>query len=68
MLLLFILAHQSEGGDPDLLAWIKHQLDSLIGLGPVAVVILLGLVMVAIPAAILLLYIIQRRGRGLPQR
>jgi hypothetical protein len=68
MLLLSILAHQSEAGHPDLLAWIKHQLDSVIGLGPATVVILLGLVMASIPAVILLLYIIQRRRGGLPQR
>ena len=68
MVLLALLAHQSEAGHPELLEWIKHQLDSLIGLGPLTVVILLGLVMLAIPAAVLLLYIAQRRSGGLGER
>ena len=68
MVLLAVLVHQSEAGHPELLDWIKHQLDSIFGLGPVAVVILLGLIMLAIPAAVLLMYVNQRRGGGLQHR
>ena len=68
MVLLSMLAHQSGAGHPDLLALVKHYLDSVIGLGPVAIVLILGMVMLAIPAAILLMYMAQRRGGGLRQR
>ena len=68
MVLLALLAHQAEAGHPELLDWIKHQLDSVVGLGPLAVVILLGLIMLAIPAAVLLMYLVQRRSGGLGQR
>ena len=59
-MLLSILAHHSEPGDPVLMAWIKHQLDAVVGLEPWAIVIALGLVIVAIPVAIMALYKIQR--------
>ena len=67
MVLLSLLAHQSEAGHPELLDWIKHQLDSVVGLGPLAFVILLGLIMLAIPAAVVLMYMAQRRGGGVGQ-
>ena len=67
-MLLFILAHHPESADPDLLDWIKHQLDSILGLGPWLVVIILGLIVVAIPAVILAVYVTQRRRGSLRQR
>ena len=54
------LAHHSEPGDPVLLEWIRHQIDALLGLGPGAIVITLGLVIVAIPVAILVFFLRQR--------
>ena len=60
-MLLSILAHHAEAADPDLLEWIKQQLDNIFGLGPVVVVLGLGFVMLAIPAAILITYFAQRR-------
>ena len=65
MVLLAILAHQTEAGHPELMDWIKHQLDAVVGLGPLAFLILLGLTILAIPAAVLLMYLVQRRDRGL---
>ena len=65
MVLLAILAHQTEAGHPELMDWIKHQLDAVVGLGPLAFLILLGLIILAIPAAVLLMYLVQRRDRGL---
>ncbi len=44
--------------------WVKHQLDAVVGLGPLAFLVLLGLIILAIPAAVLLMYAFQRRGRG----
>ena len=48
--------------------WIKHQLDATLGLGPLLIVIVLGLVMVLIPTTILVVYLVQRRRGGFPQR
>ncbi len=60
MLLLSVLAHHSEPGDPVLLEWIKHQIDSILGLGPAEIVIGLGAVIVAIPLAIVIVFWAQR--------
>jgi len=60
-LYLFILAHHSETADPDLLERIKDQLDSIFGLGAVVMVAILGVVIIAIPTVIFLLYMNQRR-------
>ena len=60
-MLLLILAHHQEAADADLLDKIKHQLDAIFGLGPVTFVVILGLIILAIPLGILLLYAIQRR-------
>ena len=58
--LLSILAHHSEPADPELLEWIIHQIDALVGVGPVAMVVALGLVIVAIPVAIMAVYLALR--------
>ncbi|MCH8186046.1 MAG: hypothetical protein IH862_08110 [Chloroflexi bacterium] len=60
MLLLSVLAHHGEPGDPVLFEWIRHQIDSILGLGPGAIVIALGLVIVAIPLAIVIAFMAQR--------
>ena len=59
-MLLSILAHHSEPGDPELLEWLVHQLDAMLGVGPVAMVVALGLVIVAIPVAIMVFYLALR--------
>ena len=41
--LLSGLAHHGEAADPTLLEWVKETLDHIIGLGPWAVVLPLGL-------------------------
>ncbi|MCI0441003.1 MAG: hypothetical protein L0177_18015 [Chloroflexi bacterium] len=60
VILLDILAHHGEPGDPRLMVWIQDLLDSMIGSGPALVVAALGLVIVAMPAGILALYLIRR--------
>jgi hypothetical protein len=60
MILLSILAHHSEPGDPVLLDWIMHRIDAFVGLGPGAIVILLSLLVVAIPLGIVAVYFIDR--------
>ena len=62
-MLLSMLAHHSEPGDPVLLGWIKDQIDAILGLGPNAIVIVLGLVIVAIPVSIAVFYWMQRARR-----
>jgi|TARA_Y100000310_G_scaffold187593_1_gene187614 hypothetical protein len=64
VILLSILAHHSEPGDADLLDWIRHQIDAIVGLEPLAIIIILGLVIVAIPVAILVAFRIQRTRQG----
>mgnify|MGYP001182560001 CR=1 len=53
---LSMALHHGEAGDPELFKWIKQRLDEMLGLDPTIVAALLALVVVAIPAAILLLY------------
>ena len=63
MPLLSALTHHGEPGDPVLLEWIQHQIDSVLGLGDWAIVVVLGAVIVAIPIGILAVFALQR-GRG----
>ncbi len=55
-----LAAHHGEAADPRLLGWIKHVLDQMIGLGPWTVVAGLGFIVVAIPVAVVAIYLIQR--------
>lgn len=57
-----IRAHHSEPTDPELLEWLTHTVDLVVGQGPVVMVVLIGLVVIAIPLAIAVLAL-RRRGR-----
>ena len=59
-LLLSILAHHSEPGDPMLIDWMLHLFHSVVSLGPLAIVIVLGVVIVAIPITIMAAFLTQR--------
>jgi hypothetical protein len=63
--LLSVLKHHGEAADPDLLHWIKGVLDQLVGVGPWIAVALLGLLVVAIPASIVIFYLVRQRRSGL---
>ena len=64
MFLLSGLAHHGEPGDPELLVWIRDQIDAVLGLGTAGMVIALGAVIVAVPVAIMAVFVVQRaRGR-----
>ena len=63
MIPLTIFTHHSEPGDPVLLGWIKDQIDEVLGLGPETIVIGLGLIVIAMPVAIMLVYLSQRTRR-----
>ena len=58
--LLSALAHHGEPGDPVILGWIQDQINAIIGLGDLAIVVILGALVVAIPIGILLTYLLQR--------
>ncbi|MCH8298642.1 MAG: hypothetical protein IH873_11295 [Chloroflexi bacterium] len=60
----FILAHQSGAADPELLHWIKERIDQLFGPGPWAVVAVMGLVIVAIPVFVVVIYVLQAKRRS----
>jgi hypothetical protein len=60
----WVNAHHGDAADPDLMGWIKHRLDDLVGLEPWVIVAVLSLLMVAIPVSIMLFYAIQRRRIG----
>ena len=59
-LLLSVLGHHSEPGDPVLFDWMLHLFYGIIGLGPIAIVIVLGAVIVAIPILIMAVFLAQR--------
>jgi hypothetical protein len=46
--------HHSESIDPTLLDWIRHEIDSVLGLGPVTIVAVLGALIVAFPVTLML--------------
>ena len=60
MILLGILAHHGEPGDPTLFQWIQDRIDTIFGGGPVLIVTVLGILVVAVPVVIMLLYLVQR--------
>lgn len=55
-----ILAHHSEPTDSELLEWLLHTLDAILGQSPVVIVAVIGVVVVAFP---LTLAILARRRR-----
>jgi len=63
-LLLSVLGHHSEPGDPVLIDWLLHLFHNVVNLGPLAIVIVLGIVIVAIPVVIMAAFITQRAKYG----
>ena len=61
--LLSLAGHHSEPADPDLLDWIKGQLDHFLHLGPWTIVGVLALLIVVVPLSVMLLYFVQQRRR-----
>ena len=66
MIPLTVFAHSTGSGDPVLLDWIKDRIDELLGFGPETIVIGLGLLVIAMPIAILAVYMAQRARHGSP--
>ena len=60
----FILAHQGDAADPELLHWIKERLDQIMPAGPWVVLVLMVLIIVSIPVFIVLVYLLQANRRS----
>lgn len=60
----FILAHQGDSADPELLHWIKERLDSIFGSGPWVVVGIMGFFILAIPVFVGIVYLMQSGRRA----
>jgi hypothetical protein len=58
---LVVPLHHEAAGDPALMEWIKDRMDAVFGLDPAAMVAICGLMVLAIPVAILVAYTLQRR-------
>ena len=63
-ILLSLALHHGEAADPELLEWIKDLLDQILGLGPWTVVAFVALLIVALPIALVLFYVLQNRRPG----
>ena len=62
----FFLLHQGDAADPELIHWLKDQMDEILGVGPWGMVAATAGIVIAIPAAIGLLYLYQQRHSGPP--
>ena len=60
----FILAHQGDSADPELLHWIKERLDGIFGPGPWVMVVIIGFVVLAIPVSVGFIYLMQGNRRA----
>ncbi len=63
-LILGLAAHHDDIVDPDFLAWLKARLDHVLTLDPWALVAILTVVVVTIPASIVGFYLYQQWRAG----
>ena len=56
--------HHEAPGDPTLLRWVQDRIDHLFGLEAGAMVVVIGLLLLAIPVGILVAFFLQRRSAG----
>ena len=61
--ILPVLLHHSEPADPTLLHWIRDRIDAMLGVGPPAIVLTLGALIVTFPIALGVWVVVQRRRR-----
>ena len=60
----FILAHQGDAADPELLHWIKEKMDQIFGSGPWVVVGIMGIIIISIPIFIIVVYFAEANRRS----
>lgn len=53
--------HHAESVDPDLIDWIRHQIDAVTGLDALALVVLLAIVVIGFPVGLAVFAIRRRR-------
>jgi F0F1-type ATP synthase assembly protein I len=63
-LFTFILAHQGDAADPELIHWIKERLDQIFGTGPWTVIVVMGLIILAMPIFVTIVYLMQSKRRS----
>ncbi len=56
-----VLAHAGDAADPELLHWIKDQMDSILGLPPWGIVAITAGIIVMAPLSVIALYLHQQR-------
>ena len=56
-----VLAHHTEPVDPDLVDWLRHKIDDVLGLDSAVMVYMLGAVIIVFPLILLALVWRQRR-------
>ena len=62
----WVLLHQGDAADPELIHWLKDRMDEILGVGPWVMVGAMGGIVIAIPAGIGLFYLYQQRRGGTP--
>ncbi len=62
----WILLHQGDAADPELIHWLKERMDEIFGLEPWVMVAITASIIIAVPAAICLFYLYQQRRGGTP--
>ena len=60
----FILAHQGDSADPELLHWIKERLDAIFGPEPWVIVAIMGFAVLAIPVSVGFFYLLHANRRA----
>ena len=65
-LISFPLLHQGDAADPELIHFLKEQMDEILGLGPWVMVGATAAIVIAIPLAIGIFYYYQQRRHGSP--
>jgi hypothetical protein len=63
MPMLSVVAHHSEPTDPELLESLIHTIDSVVGQGPLVIVVAIAVLVVAFPTTLAAVAIRRRRGR-----
>ena len=58
------LLHQGDAADPELIHWLKDQMDAILGLPPWAVVAMMGGIVMLIPVVVVGVYLVQQRRLG----
>ncbi len=56
-----LILHHGEAVDPTLIDWIRHEIDAILGVGPLPIAIALGAAIVAFPLVLAVLAARRRR-------